>query len=210
MPRRSSNSSRRCRRQSRPSRGECRGRPRRSATPQRSSASRATRPLWPGCARRWLESGRCLICECEGREGDEWRGKEKEREGEHEREKALIVSSIDRFSLRLTFSLSRLKNPQKHLEHDSCPLGASTLADEDLLLSDVDPSGPLQRAVASSEMPDAFAVGFVKGKKKRGKGLSRSLARSLSLPSLAPPRLVLGVRPPPPLSLTHTLERARI
>lgn len=78
--RRSSSSSRPCLLPSRPSQGGCRGLPRRSATPRRSSASRATRPRWPACARRWPASGRCLTCECEGAEREGGRGKERKRE----------------------------------------------------------------------------------------------------------------------------------
>jgi hypothetical protein len=127
----------------------------------------------------------------------------REREREREKERALIslalitLSSLFLFffffSFRLTFSLSFSHPPPPYntsTKRRSCPLGASTSAADDiLLLSDVNPSGPLQRAVASSAMPDAFAVGFVKGKKEK-----RLDSLSLSLP----PRLVLGVRSPLP------------
>ena len=123
------------------------------------------------------------------------------REKGKEREEKGTLGSIEHSSSLFAFFFDSL------LSHNtstttSCPLGAYASADNDLLLSDVDPSGPLQRAVASSEMPDAFAVGFVKGKKKEEEekvGLSFSLL-FLSLSPL-PPRLVPWRASP--LSLTH-------
>jgi len=131
-----------------------------------------------------------------------WTGEQREKEKEREREKERRRAAFDRAALclfppylsrALTHSLTHFfllsLPPQPQPPHNtnnlllSCPLGVSSLTkDEALLSSDVDPVGPLQRAVASSEaMPDAFAVAFVKGKKK-----GKSLLLLLSL--FSPPR----------------------